>query len=70
MKKLLLNFVYYRPVGHAVEALKYAKGYYDANKDDIEIHLLLNADTPVELVDACYWIKKTYSIEKIVEKRS
>ncbi len=63
MKKLLLNFVYYRPVGHAVEALKYAKGYYDANKDDIEIHLLLNADTPVELADACYWIKKTHPVD-------
>jgi|SRR3989344_4538780 len=71
MKKLLLNFVYYRPVGHAVEALKYAKGYYDANKDEIEIHLLLNEDTPVELADACYWIKKTYpiGIKEVMNKK-
>lgn len=44
MKQILLNFVYYRPVGHAVEALKYAKGYFDASNGDVEIQLLFNAD--------------------------
>ncbi|MBI2054862.1 MAG: hypothetical protein HYT39_02055 [Candidatus Sungbacteria bacterium] len=60
-KKLLLNWLYYRPVGHVVEALKASKGYADANRN-IEVHLVLNADSPIELVDACYWIKKTYHI--------
>ncbi len=60
-KKLLLNWVYYPPVGHAVEALKLAKGYSLANKN-LDVYLLLNANTPTELADACPWIKKTYSI--------
>ncbi|OGJ11012.1 hypothetical protein A2467_00655 [Candidatus Nomurabacteria bacterium RIFOXYC2_FULL_36_8] len=60
-KKLLLNWVYYPPVGHAVEALKLAKGYSLANKN-LDVYLLLNANTPTELADACSWIKKTYSI--------
>ena len=60
-KKLLLNWAYYRPVGHVVEALKASKGYADANKN-IEVHLLLNADSPIELAEACYWIQKTYPI--------
>src|SRR3989344_5843820 len=60
-KKLLLNWLHYRPVGHVVEALKASKGYADANKK-IEVHLLLNADSPTELADACYWIKKTYPV--------
>jgi hypothetical protein len=60
-KKLLLNWVYYRPVGHAIEALKMAKGYALANKD-VDVYLLLNADTPVELAKACPWIKKTYAV--------
>jgi hypothetical protein len=60
-KKLLLNWVYYRPVGHVVEALKLAKGYTMANKD-VEVHLLLNSESPVELGEACSWIKKTYSV--------
>ncbi len=60
-KKLLLNWVYYRPVGHVVEALKLAKGYSLANKN-IEIHLLLNSEAPVELAEACKWIKRTYPV--------
>ncbi len=60
-KKLLLNWVYHPPVGHAVEALKLAKGYSLANKN-LDVYLLLNADTPTELADACPWIKKTYPI--------
>ncbi len=60
-KKLLLNWVYYRPVGHAIEPLKLAKGYKIANKN-LDIYLLLNSESPIELAMACPWIKKTYSI--------
>ncbi len=60
-KKLLLNWLYYRPVGHVVEALKLAKGYDAANKN-IDIYLLLNAASPIELASACNWIKKTYPV--------
>lgn len=61
-KKLLINFVYYRPVGHVVEALKCAKGFYETNKSKVDIYLLLNADSPMELASTSYWIKKVYPI--------
>jgi len=61
-KKLLINFVYYRPVGHLVEALKYAKGYYEANKN-LDVYLLLNSDQPLEIVEACSWVKRIYPIK-------
>lgn len=61
-RTLLLNWVYYYPVGHAVEAFKTAKGLANAN-DDVEIHLLLNSHTPVELADACEWITRAYPID-------
>ncbi len=60
-KTLLLNWVYYRPVGHVVEAMKLTKGYALANPD-LEIHLLLNSEAPQELADVCPWIAKTYPI--------
>jgi hypothetical protein len=61
-RTLLLNWVYYYPVGHAVEAFKTAKGIFNAN-EDVEIHLLLNSRTPVELAGACDWIARAYSID-------
>src|SRR3954447_7747724 len=61
-RTLLLNWVYYYPVGHAVEAFKTAKGLSNAN-DDVEIHLLLNSRTPVELAGACDWIARAYPID-------
>jgi ADP-heptose:LPS heptosyltransferase len=60
-KRLLLNFVYYNPVGHVMEAIKYAKGFHDANKD-LEVHLALNSSAPIELAKVCPWIKKVYAI--------
>ena len=60
-KKLLINFVCYRPVGHIVEALKYARGHFVRNKN-IELHLLLNADSPVEIAASCPWLKKVYPV--------
>jgi len=61
-QSLLLNWVYYYPVGHAVEALKTAKGLANANPD-VEIHLLLNARTPVELAAGCDWVERVYPID-------
>ena len=61
-RTLLLNWVYYRPVGHAAEALKVAKGYADANPG-LRVSLLLNAETPVELAEACPWIERAYAID-------
>ncbi len=61
-RTLLLNWVYYNPVGHAVEAFKTAKGLSNANKN-VDIHLLLNSKTPVELAGACDWITRAYPID-------
>jgi len=71
MRRLLLNYVYYRPVGHAVEALKYAKGFKEANPG-MEVHVALNDESPVELTKACSWITKCYPIhlDDFLEKGS
>jgi hypothetical protein len=45
-----------------VEALKYARGYRDANGDDIEIHVLVHAESAVGLATACPWIDHAYAI--------
>lgn len=62
MPTLLLNYVYYNPVGHIVEALKVAKGYHDANPG-LEIEVLLNQRAPVELARACPWIRAAHAID-------
>jgi ADP-heptose:LPS heptosyltransferase len=61
--KILINHVYYSPVGHALEALKLSKGFYDANKS-AEISVALASDTVYELAKACSWIKRVYVIDK------
>lgn len=61
-RTLLLNWVYYRPVGHAIEALKVARGYADADAG-LSVSVLLIAETPVELAEACPWIERAYPID-------
>jgi len=61
-KKLLLNYVYWMPVGHAIESIKYARGLYEANKN-IEVSIALNSSTPIEIVKNISWIKKVYSVD-------
>jgi len=61
-KTLLVNYVYYPPIGHAIEALRYTLGYYNANPN-YEISLVLSKDTPYFLADLCPWIKKTYTVD-------
>ena len=60
--KILINHVYWTPVGHVLEALKMSKGFYNANKN-IEIHVALNKETTYELAKACPWIKKYYAVD-------
>jgi ADP-heptose:LPS heptosyltransferase len=62
MRTLLINYVYYNPVGHVVEALKFSKGLHEANPD-IEIHVALNRYSPTQLTEAYPWIAKTYPID-------
>ncbi|MBT3405181.1 hypothetical protein HOC29_04775 [archaeon] len=61
--KILINHIYYSPVGHVLEALKFSKGFFNANKS-AEIHVALSSDSPHELTKACPWIKKTYVVDK------
>ena len=61
MPRILLNYVYYAPVGHAVEALRYAQGLHAANPGS-EIHVALSNRTPWELCMGCPWIARTYPI--------
>ncbi len=58
-KTLLINWVYYRPVGHALEGLKVARDYFEANKD-FKISVLLNSEMPHEIGTLCPWIDKIY----------
>ena len=47
-ERLLVNFFYAHPVGHAIEALHYANGHHAADPA-LEIAVALNPATPVEL---------------------
>ncbi len=71
MKQLLINWVFYSPAGHIAEALKHSYGYYLPNKDRIEISMLLNAESAVEIARACPWVKQVYevSLAEVVEQR-
>lgn len=56
---MLINWVYYRPVGHALEGLKVARDYFEVNKD-FKISVLLNSEMPCEIGTLCPWIEKVY----------
>lgn len=61
-KTLLVNYVYWQPVGHAIEALRYSLGYHLANPD-AEVSVVLNKHTAVALASLCSWIKNTYTVD-------
>jgi hypothetical protein len=60
--RLLVNFFYAHPVGHAIEALHYANGYRAADPE-LEIAVALNAATPVELASYCPAVTAAYAID-------
>ena len=61
MKRLLINWAYYDPAGHVVEALQHAYGYYAANQD-VAISLLLNSASRIELTRGCPWLTDVYPV--------
>lgn len=65
MKRLLINWVYYRPVGHVIEALRIACDVARAN-DDVCVSLLLNSESPAELAECVDSIDCVYRVD--VEK--
>jgi hypothetical protein len=60
-KRLLINWAYYSPAGHVLEALQHAHGYHVANPD-IEISLLLNGATALSLTEGCSWLAQVYAV--------
>jgi hypothetical protein len=61
MASILVNHVYYSPVGHVVEAIRYARGFRDANPGS-EIHVALSDGAPWELCAGAPWIAGIYRI--------
>lgn len=61
MASILLNHVYYSPVGHVVEAIRYARGFHDANPGS-EVHVALSDGSPWELCAGAPWITEVYRI--------
>jgi hypothetical protein len=61
-ERLLVNFFYTPPVGHAVEALHYCLDHHLADPTR-EISVALNAATAVELAGFCPFVANTYAIE-------
>ncbi len=61
MASILVNHVYYSPVGHVVEAIRYARGFHDANPGS-EVHVALSDGAPWELCAGAPWIAGVYRI--------
>jgi hypothetical protein len=61
MTRILVNHVYYSPVGHVVEAIRYARGFHDANPGS-EVHVALSDGAPWELCAGAPWIARAYRI--------
>lgn len=59
--RLLVNYWYAHPVGHALEGLRYCLGYKAANPD-FRVSVLLNGATPVELARLCPFVDDVYGV--------
>jgi hypothetical protein len=62
-QRMLVNFFYAHPVGHAVEALHYCLGHHAADPSR-EISVVLNAATAVELADYCPFLTAAYPVDQ------
>jgi hypothetical protein len=61
-ERVLVNFFYAHPVGHAVEALHYCLGHHAAGPER-EISVALNAASAVRLADFCPFVAARHAIE-------
>ena len=61
-ERLLVNFFYAHPVGHAIEALHYCLGHHLADPTR-EVSVALNAATAVELARFCPFVSHAYAVE-------
>jgi hypothetical protein len=60
-QRLLVNYWYANPVGHAIEGLRYALGHHAANPE-LRVSLLLNAATPTELAGCCPFLDDVFTV--------
>jgi hypothetical protein len=68
-ERLLVNFFYAPPVGHAVEALHYCLGHHTAAPDRA-VSVALNAASACELAGSCRFVESAYAIEHEFVERS
>jgi hypothetical protein len=61
-ERLLVNFFYAQPVGHAVEALHYCLGHHAAGPQRA-VSVALNAATAHELAGFCPFVQTAYAID-------
>lgn len=59
-QSLLVNWVTFSPVGHAIEAFKIANAW--STQTNLEISVALNHKSPVELAECLDWVKRVYPI--------
>jgi hypothetical protein len=61
-KRLLVNWGIYSAVGHLLEGIQNAHGYFAANGDSVEVSLLVNSDMPLTLTEGCPWLANVYGV--------
>jgi hypothetical protein len=61
-ERMLVNFFYAHPVGHAVEALHHCLGHHLADPTRA-LAVALNAATPVSLAGFCPFVCEAYAID-------
>jgi hypothetical protein len=61
-ERLLVDFFYANPVGHAVEALHYCWGHHLADPTR-EVAVVLNAGTAAELADFCPFVSRAFAVK-------
>lgn len=62
MTRILADFFYAHPVGHAIEALHHCLALHEADPSR-EIGVVLNARTPTELAGCCPFVTHSYAVD-------
>lgn len=62
MTRILVDFFYAHPVGHAIEALHHCLALHEADPT-AEIGVVLSARTPAELASCCPFVTHAYAVD-------
>lgn len=60
-ERLLVNYWYAHPVGHAIEGLRFCLGY-KAAQPDAQVSVLINGASPTQLADCCPFIDQVFPV--------